>query len=107
MTDFKEFHIAGHDLGISQITCTDSQHMLARKDELVQALHQLRTDKHYDLAALMLTDVLQEGSRLFFAGDEQTIQQAFNCKTENGSTFLPHVMSRKKQVIPALSALWG
>lgn len=107
MTDFKEFHIAGHDLGISQITCTDSVHMLARKDELVQALHQLRTDKHYDLAALMLTDVLQEGSRLFFAGDEQTIQQAFNCKTENGSVFLPHVMSRKKQVIPALSALWG
>ncbi|MET0016130.1 putative manganese-dependent inorganic diphosphatase [Oscillibacter sp.] len=107
MTDFKEFHIAGHDLGISQITCTDSVHMLARKDELVQALHQLRTDKHYDLVALMLTDVLQEGSRLFFAGDEQTIQQAFNCKTENGSVFLPHVMSRKKQVIPALSALWG
>jgi manganese-dependent inorganic pyrophosphatase len=107
MTDFKEFHIAGHDLGVSQITCTDSEQMLARKDELIKALHQLRTDKHYDLAVLMLTDVLQEGSRLFFAGDEQTIQQAFSCKTENGSAFLPHVMSRKKQVIPALSALWG
>ena len=107
MTDFKEFHIAGHDLGVSQITCADSQHMLARKDELNAALHKLRTEKHYDLAVLMLTDVLQEGSRLFFAGDEQTIQQAFNCKTEDGSVFLPHVMSRKKQVIPALSALWG
>ncbi len=107
MTDFKEFHIAGHDLGVSQITCADSQHMLARRDELNAALHKLRTEKHYDLAVLMLTDVLQEGSRLFFAGDEQTIQQAFNCKTEDGSVFLPHVMSRKKQVIPALSALWG
>ncbi|KAF5077147.1 putative manganese-dependent inorganic diphosphatase [Oscillibacter ruminantium] len=107
MTDFKEFHIAGHDLGVSQITCADSEHMLARKDELIEALHQMRTDKHYDLAVLMLTDVLQEGSRLFYAGDDQTIQQAFNCKTVNGSVFLPHVMSRKKQVIPALSALWG
>ena len=107
MTDFKEFHIAGHDLGVSQITCADSQHMLARKDEMNAALHKLRTEKHYDLAVLMITDVLQEGSRLFFAGDEQTIQQAFNCKTEDGSVFLPHVMSRKKQVIPALSALWG
>ena len=30
-TDFKEFHIAGHDFGISQITCLDSQKMLARE----------------------------------------------------------------------------
>lgn len=106
-TDFKEFHIAGHDLGVSQITCADSGQFLARRDELIEALHQMRAEKHYDLAILMLTDVLLEGSRLFFAGDEQTIQQAFNGKTENGSVFLPHVMSRKKQVIPALSALWG
>jgi manganese-dependent inorganic pyrophosphatase len=107
MTDFKEFHIAGHDLGISQITCTESNLMLTRKDELVAALVKLRDGKQYDLAALMLTDVLQEGSRLFFAGDDETIEQAFNCKTENGVAFLPRVMSRKKQVIPALSALWG
>ncbi len=107
MTDFKEFHIAGHDLGVSQITCADSGQFLARKEEFVESLHRMRIEKHYDLAILMLTDVLQEGSRLFFSGDEQTIQQAFNAKTENGSVFLPHVMSRKKQVIPALSALWG
>lgn len=107
MTDFKEFHIAGHDLGVSQITCADSAQFLARREEFAESLHRMRTEKHYDLAILMLTDVLQEGSRLFFAGDEQTIQQAFNAKTENGSVFLPHVMSRKKQVIPALSALWG
>lgn len=107
MSDFKEFHIAGHDLGVSQITCTDSELMLARKDELMETMRQLREEKGYDMVILMLTDVLQEGSRLFYMGDDQTIQQAFNCKAENGVAFLPHVMSRKKQVIPALSALWG
>ncbi|MCI2055536.1 MAG: putative manganese-dependent inorganic diphosphatase [Oscillibacter sp.] len=107
MTDFKEFHIAGHDLGVSQITCTDSEHMLTRSGEFFDTMGRMKQEKHYDMMLLMLTDVLQEGTRLLYLGDDQSIQQAFNCKPEGGSVFLPHVMSRKKQVIPALSGLWG
>ena len=36
-----------------------------------------------------------------------TIRQAFNIKSEDNCAFLPKIMSRKKQVIPTLSALWG
>lgn len=106
-TDFKEFHIAGHDLAVSQITCVDSTHMLTRREELLDVMRAMKAGRHYDMILLMLTDVLQEGTRLLFLGDEQTIQQAFNCRPVDNSVFLPHVMSRKKQVIPALSALWG
>ena len=106
-TDFKEFHIAGYDLAVSQITCVDSDPLLARREELLAAMEDLKRAKRYDMVLLMLTDVLQEGTRLLFSGDEQTIRQAFNCKPEDHSVFLPRVMSRKKQVIPALSALWG
>jgi manganese-dependent inorganic pyrophosphatase len=107
MSDFKEFHIAGHDLGVSQITCVDSARLLDRKDEFLKVMRSMKDKKHYDVMILMLTDVLQEGSKLLFLGDEQTIQQAFNHKTEDHTVFLPHVMSRKKQIIPALSAMWG
>ena len=107
MTDFKEFHIAGHDLGVSQITCVDSDRMVGRKEEFLSVMEDMKARKHFDMIILMLTDVLQEGSRLLYLGDDKTIQQAFNCKTTDQTTFLPHVMSRKKQVIPALSALWG
>ena len=31
MSDYKEFHIAGHDLAVAQITCVDSPMMLERK----------------------------------------------------------------------------
>ena len=106
-TDFKEFHIAGYDLAVSQITCVDSDPLLARREELLAAMEDLKRAKRYDMVLLMLTDVLQEGTRLLYIGDDQTIRQAFNCKPENHSVFLPRVMSRKKQVIPALSALWG
>ena len=32
-TDYKEFHIAGHNLAVSQITCMDSDRLLKRRDE--------------------------------------------------------------------------
>ena len=107
MQDFKEFHIAGHDLAVAQITCAGSARMMERKDDFLAAMGELRSFKAYDSIILMLTDVLQEGSRLLYLGDGQTIEQAFNCKVQDNATFLPGVMSRKKQVIPALSALWG
>ncbi|MBE6962647.1 MAG: putative manganese-dependent inorganic diphosphatase [Ruminococcaceae bacterium] len=106
-TDFKEFHIAGYNLAVSQITCADSDHMMLRKEEFLSAMEAMKKGRGYDMILLMLTDVLLEGTRLLYLGDEQSIRQAFNCKVGDNTVFLPKVMSRKKQVIPALSALWG
>ena len=59
------------------------------------------------LVILMLTDVLLEGSHLLYIGDDDIISQAFGVTPKENEVFLPEVMSRKKQVIPSLSALWG
>ncbi len=105
--DYKEFHIAGHDLAVAQITCVDSPAMLERKEEFLQLMEKTAKKEHLDLVILMLTDVLLEGTQIVFVGDEDTIRQAFNVSPKDRSAFLPKVMSRKKQVIPMLSALWG
>ncbi len=107
MQDFKEFHIAGHDLAVAQITCAGSERMVERKKEFLNAMTDLLEEKEYDAIILMITDVLKEGSVLVSMGDEQIIEQAFNCKVEEHLAFLPGIMSRKKQIIPALSAIWG
>ena len=106
-TDFKEFHIAGHDLAVSQITCVDNPSMAQRKEEFLSIMTQAAKKDKLDLVILMLTDVLLEGTLIIYVGDDETIQQAFNVAPKENSAFLPHVMSRKKQVIPMLSALWG
>ena len=107
-TDFKEFHIAGHNLGISQITTMDSDGMLRRADEFRQVMAAVQKDKGYDMVLLMVTDVLKEGTELLFLGDAEIIRQAFTgSNVADGQVFLPGVVSRKKQVVPALSALWG
>ena len=63
--------------------------------------------KGYDLVILMITDVLREGSFLLYRGSDDTIQQAFGVEPHDRQVFLPGVMSRKKQIIPMLTALWG
>ena len=106
-TDFKDFHIAGHDLGVGQITCVNSAHILERKEEFLEQMRRTMAEKHYSLMLLMLTDVLLEGTQLIYLGDEDTIRMAFSQDAKANTVFLPKVMSRKKQIIPALSAMWG
>ena len=63
--------------------------------------------KGFDLMVLMLTDVLMEGTQILYVGDDEAIRQAFNVTPRDNTVFLPRVMSRKKQVTPMLSDLWG
>ena len=106
-TDYKEFHIAGHNLAVAQITCVDSAIMLERKEEFLKLMRKTAKEKKYDLVMLMLTDVLLEGSQIIYVGNDDTIHQAFNVMPRENAVFLPGIMSRKKQIIPMLSALWG
>ena len=106
-TDYKEFHIAGHGLAVAQLTCVDSSGVLRRKEEFLQLMRKHAKQKGFDLMLLMLTDVLMEGTQILYVGDDDAIRQAFNVIPKDNTAFLPKVMSRKKQVIPMLSDLWG
>ncbi len=108
-TDFKEFHIAGHNLGICQITCLDIDRMLERLPEILPEMDKIKQAHGYDMFLMMLTDVLRCGTELVFLGGEDVVRQAFNIEDEieNHHVWLPKVVSRKKQIVPALALLWG
>ena len=106
-TDYKQFHIAEQNIAVSQITCDDSEHFMSRSGEFLEVMQKLRTANEYDIIILMITDVLLEGSHLFYVGSDDIMQQAFSVVPKDNHLFLPKVMSRKKQVIPMLTALWG
>ena len=106
-TDFKVFHIAEHDFGVSQVTCIDSAQLLTRKEGFLTLMRKNMEEKGFTLMILMLTDVLLEGSQMIYVGDEDIFSQAFGVDLKDHTVFLPGVVSRKKQVIPSLSALWG
>ena len=106
-SDFKEFHISGQNLGVGQITTLDSAKMLERSGEFLAEMRRMKADHGYDMVILMLTDVLLEGTQLLYVGSDDTIRRAFSAEPKDNMLFLPGVMSRKKQIIPMLTALWG
>ncbi len=106
-TDYKEFHISGHNLAVSQITCDASQKVLERKAEFLKIMDDFRRERGLETAVLMITDVLLEGSWIIYAGRDDDIAQAFSAEPKDNALFLPGIMSRKKQLIPMLTALWG
>lgn len=108
MSDFKEFHLSDHAIGIGQVSSLNSLEMLSRQEEFLSEMNAMRQEKQYDMVLLMLTDVLREGTELVFCGDPEIVNAAFGCELHDEKhLFLPGVMSRKKQIVPALSALWG
>lgn len=107
MSDYKEFHIAGFDLAIAQITCIDSPELAKRKTEFLRVMAAIKRERKVHAVMLMLTDVLLDGTRLLYVGEDDMIRQAFGIEPKDSEVFLPNVMSRKKQVIPSLSVLLG
>lgn len=106
--DMKEFHLSSHSLSISQITTVDSEPFLQMLDDFVQSLEKIRREKQYDVAMMMITNVLKEGTELIFSGDTDIIRNAFSLDDLRGNhVFLPQILSRKKQIVPALSQIWG
>ena len=107
-TDLKEFHLGDHYVIISQITTIDSASLAPRKEELLAEMEKMRGARKADMVLLMVTDVLREGTDLLFLGDGEIIRQALDLrKTDVNHVFIPGLVSRKKQMVPALTQLWG
>jgi inorganic pyrophosphatase/exopolyphosphatase len=80
--------------------------LLERKGELLVAMQHEQLTQGVELYALMVTDILDNGTELLVAGDIGAAARAFGVEPSNGghSLTLPGVMSRKKQVAPKLLA---
>ncbi len=102
--DAKDYALPGGEtISIAQIE-TVGKRVLDRQEELLAALDDVRERHDYPLAALMVTDILDQGTELLLSGEVATAFRAFDARDEGGdrAISLPGVMSRKKQVAPRL-----
>ena len=102
--DLKEYGTdSGERMSVSQIE-TVGTGLLERKEELMEALERVRDKNGYLFAALMVTDIIGQGTELLCAGECAPVERAFDAKFRDSVIDLPGVMSRKKQVAPKLLA---
>ena len=102
--DVKVFDFAAGDVAMAQVEVGDKSVVLQRKGELLQAMQEYYEANDLLLVVLLITDIQREGSELLAVGRTRVVERAFNGKLEDGSMYLPGVLSRKKQVVPPIAA---
>lgn len=104
--DFKDFNLGGHKIGIGQVNSIDIESIKDISMDLNKYLEKICIERNYNLLLLLITDIIREGSEVFFAGkDKGLLAKAFGVQIKNYSLYLNGVVSRKKQVVPMLSAV--
>lgn len=102
--DFKPFTMGDYKVGVAQVNTMDIEGFMPLKDEMLSFMKNESDKKGYDVVALLLTDILTEGSQVLVAGERYDfIEKTFNVELKDSMAFLPGVLSRKKQVIPPLT----
>ncbi len=106
--DFKDFNMNGSKIGVGQLELVSLDLVADMKGAIEEELARVKSEEGRHTALLLLTDIMKEGSELLMASDDpQRIARAFGHDPEElakGHLWLDGVMSRKKQVVPALEA---
>lgn len=111
--DFKRFTVGNSVFGIGQITSLNAVELKDLRSRMSVYTEKEREQHEIDMMFFMLTNILTESTDLICTGQgaEQLITTAFhvadedveNVSAQTGIVKLPGVVSRKKQLIPALT----
>ena len=100
--DYKEYDSAGLRFGVAQVEVTDMLEIESRLDELRAALCAMEKNRGLNFAALMVTDIVGGTSRLLTCLDSHYLDGLPYPRRHDGTSEMPGIVSRKKQLIPAI-----
>ena len=105
--DCKEFTEHRIRFSISQIEETGFDLFWDRKEELRVALEELASSHRLQFSALLVTDVVSNGSLLLLSKESEAWDEINYPCLDRGLYELPDIVSRKKQLLPLLSQVLG
>jgi manganese-dependent inorganic pyrophosphatase len=104
--DAKEFTMGANKLEIAQVNVVDTNDVFQRKAEVEEALTSVINEKGLDLFLLVVTDILENDSKILAMGKlTDAVEKAYNVTLEENTAILKGVVSRKKQIVPGLDSV--
>ena len=102
--DFKKFNDKKINFGVGQISSMNKKELAACTEKLLPYMEEVKDKSGLDFVLFMMTDILTESTNLLMVGDmsREVIAEAFHVTPDEHSAELPGVVSRKKQLIPAI-----
>lgn len=101
--DSKDFMHHELKITISQINSSNVDEVFKRKPEIEKAIEAKIKKENIDLFVFVVTDILEANSRVIVLGNRTDIfERAFHTELIANTTLLKGVVSRKKQILPAI-----
>lgn len=102
--DFKQFAVNNMTFGVGQITSMNQEELDAIKEKVSGCLETLREKHGLDMIYFMLTNIIEESTELLSCGHgaKAVVIGAFDLPEDEERQMLKGVVSRKKQLVPAL-----
>jgi manganese-dependent inorganic pyrophosphatase len=104
-TDLKLYEGGGYQFAIAQAEVTDLRQLDEHLDSLIIALDDLRRQRGLDFAMLMVTDVVDNVSRLVLVNAPPIMDDLPYPRQPDGTRMATGVVSRKKQLLPTVLGL--
>ncbi|MCR5321104.1 MAG: putative manganese-dependent inorganic diphosphatase [Lachnospiraceae bacterium] len=104
--DFKKFSMNDIKFGVGQINSMNSDELLEIGERLQHFMEETIATTGLQMLFFMMTDIVKESSYLIYMGNgaKELIESSFNVTPNYGMFVLKGVVSRKKQLIPAIMA---
>ncbi|MCB8541656.1 MULTISPECIES: putative manganese-dependent inorganic diphosphatase [unclassified Faecalibacillus] len=104
--DFKKFNFDNLQVGVAQVNSMDVEGFLPYKKDMLDYMNKFAEDNNLEFTLLLLTDIINANSEIFVGGPRpELVEKAFNVQLTECQGTLAGVISRKKQVVPAITAV--
>ena len=102
--DFKQFTVNDTVFGVGQVNSMSAEELTEIKAQIESKLDKIRQNHRLDMIFFMLTNIMTESSELLCVGPEarEKAISAFDLNGKSDTLYLKGVVSRKKQLVPAI-----
>jgi manganese-dependent inorganic pyrophosphatase len=102
--DFKQFTVNDTVFGVGQVNSMSAKELTEIKTQIESELDKIRQNHRLDMIFFMLTNIMTESSELLCMGPEarEKAISAFDLNGKSDTLYLKGVVSRKKQLVPAI-----
>ena len=101
--DFKNFMVDNQKVGIGQVSTMSTDEILSKQKEFINQLNEDASEEDYTAIALFVTDILKNGSYIFFNENSKEIfAKSFGIENLEEGYFFEGLVSRKKQIVPKI-----
>lgn len=104
--DYKKFSFGDVAVGVAQVNSMDIEGFMPYKEEMLSYMDKVAETLKLEFTLLLLTDIINGNSEIFVGGPKaELVAEAFSVELKDRQATLPGVISRKKQVVPAITTV--